>query len=162
MVQKGLGSNMSADTIKSYVERLFAAIPDGTTLPYEQVLEHAGKDQAWLKALVFGKPTTIGRNQDTFTARAEAPADMPPMLPGFIAHSDKEVHFTLKVAGDRAEVTGITGITITAPIGPRFTMDNASIRIDSQGQILVSTRKIMFTITVVMDQEGKYVTWRPW
>jgi hypothetical protein len=147
--------------VEEWRQRLFDAIADGQTVPWETLLaEKAGDEQAILKALVFGQPLSVGRKGNTFTAKGAVAAEMPPLIEGIKVHSEKEVHFTINPTGLPVKMTDIDGITVTAPVIGTFPLTHTRVDSDRDGNILLSSSKLLVWITLIFDPAGGYKTWR--
>jgi hypothetical protein len=85
---------------------------------------------------------------------------MPPLLPGVTVRSGKVVKFTLNRTGVPLNATNISGVTVTVPVLGTFDLTWATVNNDSQGNTLLTSGKFIARITIVLDRDNKYKTWR--
>lgn len=151
---------MTHITIAAVRKRLYDAIPDGQTRAWTELLEAAGDERPLVQSLAFGKPESISRKGDNFVCRGKVAAQMPARF-GFRAYSEKVVRFTLdSVSDSKMNVKNISGVKVKPPIGFSFSIQEATITMDSRGHLFLTSGKFGMKLTVELDNSGNFIDWR--
>jgi hypothetical protein len=147
------------DSIASIRKRLYDAIPDGSTVAWQSLLEKAGEQRKQVESLAFGKPESISRRGNNFVARGKVAAAMPAMH-GFKAFAEKEVRFTIGGSGERLVISNISGVKVQPPVGFKFSLREVTVTTDAQGNFTLGTTVFAIPLTIVLNQSGDFITWR--
>lgn len=150
---------MGAISIIKERNELLAAVPDGATVPWDDLLKTAGDRRQQIESLAFGAPESVSRTGLDFTARAKAPAVL--YRWGCTVRSDAVVNFTINNSGSELVVSKIAGVRVKPPIGSEFDLQHVTISGDAAGNFLVRTEVKFFgfriPFQVRVDEQGKIV-----
>ena len=152
-------SAQSAQTIATIRNQIYAAIPDGTTVKWPDLLAKSGDLRNHVESLAFGKPDSVTRRGNKFICLGKVAAQMPPRH-GFTAFADKEVSFTVGGTGERLVISNISGIKVLPPVGFKMTISEVIISTDGKGNFTLGASKFGVALTVTLDAEGEFVAWR--
>lgn len=155
----GCNMTQSAQTITSIRNQIYAAIPDGATVKWPDLLAKSGDLRAHVESLAFGKPDSVSRSGNRFICRGKVAAQMPPRS-GFTAFAEREVSFTVGGTGERLVISNISGIKVQPPVGFKMTISEVVISTDGKGNFTLGASKFGVALTVTLDPNGDFIGWR--
>lgn len=148
-------ANITFDEVR---KKPFELIPDGKSVNWAELLNHAGEYRKQVEGLAFGAPDSISRRGNDFIARGGKPASTTRF--GVTVHADKVVKFTVTSTAKEINVTNISGVRVKPPVIGEFNLRSVTISMDTKGNFVVKTKVFFIPIVGAFDTQGNLAYFR--